>query len=254
MKIAFVSDLHVENYKKINWGDYPADYLLIAGDTTNNPHISKFFSYEQPHIHYKRVFFTDGNHEHYHNLKSGSNITNNGELAEINLPDNVTYLNGSMADIGEYTIFGCNGWYTFESSVLSYGHSKTLWPNKMNDYDKINFLDEPFTPEKLAEIDASKLRAALQNSNAKFIVMTHTAPSEKCLTMKGDWSWDSNSGYFFNKYMEEIMIDYKDRIVVWHHGHTHEPYMKNINGVLTVCNPRGYRGENPNWEPLELDI
>ncbi len=46
----------------------------------------------------------------------------------------------------------------------------------------------------------------------------------------------------------------RDRIAVWHHGHTHYRQHKTVNNVPVIINPRGYPGENPDWKPLRVTI
>jgi predicted phosphodiesterase len=54
--------------------------------------------------------------------------------------------------------------------------------------------------------------------------------------------------------MLELIKRYKENILVWCHGHTHEAADKIVEGVRVVCNPRGYPGENKNWAPLTVEV
>jgi hypothetical protein len=33
------------------------------------------------------------------------------------------------------------------------------------------------------------------------------------------------------------------------HGHTHSPFDYQVGATRIVCNPKGYSGENPNFDP-----
>lgn len=54
--------------------------------------------------------------------------------------------------------------------------------------------------------------------------------------------------------MEELLKEFSDQIHIWCHGHSHAFADKIVHGVRVVCNPRGYPGENINWEPFNFEI
>ena len=46
---------------------------------------------------------------------------------------------------------------------------------------------------------------------------------------------------------EEIIIEYKP--LAWIHGHVHNSFYYMLAGTHVVCNPGGYSGENPKYNP-----
>src|SRR3546814_5236269 len=58
--------------------------------------------------------------------------------------------------------------------------------------------------------------------------------------------------WYWNPHMEPLLAKHRDKIAVWHHGHTHATVDVVVDGVRIVTNPRGYPGENPGWKPLTM--
>ena len=63
----------------------------------------------------------------------------------------------------------------------------------------------------------------------------------------GGWNWRDQP-------LEDVVVVAGYTILVWNHGHSHAPADKIVDGVRTICNPRGYPGENPLWKPLTIEV
>ena len=50
------------------------------------------------------------------------------------------------------------------------------------------------------------------------------------------------NGCFVNS-LDDIMLD-NEHLVLWTHGHVHDPWDYTVNRCRVVCNPRGYPGEH----------
>ena len=58
-----------------------------------------------------------------------------------------------------------------------------------------------------------------------------------------------NGGYHTD--LSEFILDHPE-IVLWTHGHTHEPFDYMIGTTRIVCNPRGYAGHDENADVFQL--
>ena len=58
-----------------------------------------------------------------------------------------------------------------------------------------------------------------------------------------------NGGYHSD--LSEFILDHPE-IVLWTHGHTHEPMDYMIGTTRVVCNPRGYAGSEKSADNFKL--
>jgi hypothetical protein len=58
-----------------------------------------------------------------------------------------------------------------------------------------------------------------------------------------------NGGY--HSELSEFILDHP-QITLWTHGHMHDPFDYNIGTTRVVCNPRGYKGADPQADVFEL--
>jgi hypothetical protein len=58
-----------------------------------------------------------------------------------------------------------------------------------------------------------------------------------------------NGGYRSD--LSELILD-NPQIVLWTHGHMHDPFDYMIGTTRVVCNPRGYAGHDPQADLFEL--
>lgn len=265
MKICFVSDLHVDhNSGRIRWKDYPADLLIVAGDTSNSIG-DTITTLKRASPHYPRIIVVDGNHEHYANAKQMRFVDETIERLRELAPSNVTFLNGdSVEKIGGFYFVGANGWFSVDCVGDPDANKATFYDNGKppNDNYNIGFMEtwgrsEWFQrqPWERAEDDAANIRARIEETllddpEARFIVVTHTAPHRDMVGWSPkDMMWNA---FYVNSHMTRVMEDLGEHIHVWHHGHTHYRKEKTINGIYVIANPRGRYPENPGWEPVVI--
>lgn len=260
MKICFASDIHIDfsNQRDIEWPE--ADALIVAGDVANNiGEVHKFFNrLNRKKRYYEHVFYVDGNHEHYANANQRRSIAETRAKIIAGLPENVTPLwDVDYARIGRFYVVGDCGWYSCDS-VGEPAHNRAVWRTEMNDATNIGFgIHEPTMPWDLAEQHAARLRVNIEkvcaiDSEARLIVVTHMAPHR--LAVSSDPKHLTTNPFYVNTHMTPLMADFKERIEVWHHGHTHHRGDKMIDSVYVVANPRGYPRENPGWEPVVIEF
>ena len=240
MKYSLISDLHLD-LGGWNWKhDTLEDIIIVAGDTTNGLAGLKFLNKLQKVGHI--VIACDGNHEHYSNLSQGRSIEETADRFHQDYDNKILWMAAEDRH-QDIAFIQANGWY--------YVRDEGQWRDYMNDYlcGRANDIN------KAADDDVFFLWNQLthyRQVKTKVIVTTHTAPSLDTLDRKFEGHTSNN--WYYNPRMGELRKEFQDIILVWNHGHTHAPADMIIDGVRTVCNPRGYPGENPNWKPVTIEV
>lgn len=239
MKYSLVSDLHLD-FGGWNWKqDHLEDIVVVAGDIMNGLGGLKMLEKIRRAGH--TVVACDGNHEHYSNDSQSRDIEKTRERFQKAFPNKVYH--GLNEDV---VFLSTNGWY--------YVDHPTLWLNYMNDG---KYCDSAVFVNRAAGDDFNWLEDELVKcwrAGIKAIVTTHTAPGPETLDPRHDGHYSNQ--WYYNPSMSILRHKYSDVILAWNHGHTHAPADKIVDGVRTVCNPRGYQryGENPDWKPLTVEI
>lgn len=238
MKFSLISDMHIDFPQAKTPYDKLEKNVIVAGDTSNGLEGLKFLN----KLRNKgfNVFAIDGNHEHYRNRSQWR--TPEQTIARFR-EDNL-----NVMEIEGIPVIGCNGWYSVGNA--------NAWFNYMNDGPNIFTAAYPETARLDCNVLAAKdydfLRDRLAVVKDKCIVVTHTAP---CLeTLNPDFEGHFSNEWYYNPLMYRLLDKYRDKILVWCHGHTHAASDKIVNGVRVVCNPRGYPNENPDWKPLSVEV
>lgn len=267
MKVAFVSDLHVDfSQPKIHWGDVRADVLVIAGDVANNigeelkvyRRAAKFF----PH-----VVITDGNHLHYSNANQKRTVEDTIASLAKQLPDNVHMLghHKPRIELDGVHFVGCNGWYSFDVDGGDPIANRVRWMEEMNDcrnigFDKIEQM--PVWDRAVADAElVHKALTEIRDEDAALtvpkpiVVLTHTAPHRDMVAWKDDLSWNRSNAFYVNSHMQKVLESpVGQQVTIWANGHTHHPKDMQVGRVYCICNPRGYPGQNPRWAPAVIPI
>lgn len=233
MRIQLFSDLHLE-YRDFIPPKTEVDVVVLAGDIHNGP---KALPWIARHFSDVRVLYLMGNHEYY-----GERFPDVPKNLVSEAPENVTILENTCVDIGEYRFLGCTLWTDFnlyeteQASVAEASH----W---MSDYQHIRSSardNAKLHPDetRLAHINSLNwLRSQLEGQdNRKTIVVTHHAPSALSLGISGylrkvDPAYASNLDPFIEEH----------RPLAWLHGHTHEVRDYVIGETRILSNPGGYR-------------
>lgn len=236
MKFSLISDMHVDFPQDKTPYDKLEKKVVVAGDTSNGLLGLKFLN----KLRNKgfQVFSCDGNHEHYSNVSQGRDYIDTLERFREDFP-----MTGFL-DLGVPIIL-VNGWYQVRREQDWYYYMNDSRSSGLS-ADRVN---------QIALTQAKQVKQFLQrckNSGDKAVVVTHTAPCTETLDPRFEGA-DSNEWYW-SPYMRDVISDHGDSIHVWCHGHTHARNEAVVDGVRVVCNPRGYPGENPGWEPLTIEV
>lgn len=234
-KFSLISDMHVDFPQPKTPYDKLEEFVVVAGDTSNGLLGLKFLNKLKNKGH--QVFAVDGNHEHYSNRSQGR-FPDETERAFYD-----GLAQGYIAAVNEdLTIIGSNGWYEVRN--------ESAWQNYMT--DSFNGLLTAEWVNERAKLQAAYIDDNLSNIPGRFIIVTHTAP---CLhTLNPDFEGHFSNDWYWNPHMGRVMARHADKIAVWCHGHSHASADKIVDGVRVVCNPRGYPRENPEWQPLTIQI
>lgn len=235
MKFSLISDMHVDFPHPKTPYDLLEKLVVVAGDTSNGLEGLRFL--QKLRNKGFTVIAVDGNHEHYRNKSQ--------DRTEKETTSRFREEHSRYQEHEGIPFVLANGWYQVGN--------ETLWYNYMNDGRMSKLSGEEVNALALA--DSLSIRARLEewrDHQHQGIVVTHTAPCMDTLNHKYEGHY-SNSWYW-NPLMKPLLAEFKDQILVWCHGHTHAPSDKIVDGVRVVCNPRGYPGENPNWNPLTMEV
>lgn len=147
MKIAYISDLHIESYKNYLESKETVKEniiknaevgipLIIAGDLSNDKSLGlKLLGYLSEY--YKPIYFVSGNHEYYFQQNKNNNLEYLIEEAEKLLGEKFVYLDRQgIKTIGNKKIAGTNMWYNFNQPETIFAYLFRLNDSKFLKIDK----------------------------------------------------------------------------------------------------------------------
>lgn len=269
MKIAVVSDLHLEFCEWYPVNPENADVLILSGDILvanelerlqGNPnqildHV-KGLRFREFLINckqtYKHVLYVMGNHEHYH----GDITVSPGIIRKECNDIGIHFLDKECVTIDDVTFIGGTLWTDMnkEDGLTLYHISKCMNDFRLiNNSDRaVNFKDEDgkfhsrvarFSPQDAVE-DHKKMLDYISivvegKHDQKFVVVGHHSPSK--LSTKPQYEHDTLTNGGYSSDLSDFILD-RPQIKLWTHGHTHHEFDYMIGSTRIVCNPRGYVG------------
>ena len=278
MKIALCSDLHLEFGDIFLKNTENADVLILSGDimiaeelrktakfvgmtaeqmnvagyqTTHRTESAKLFrdflsrvSFEFPH-----VVYVAGNHEFYHGKWNESIEVLRAECARY---ENIYFLESDTKVIDDITFTGGTLWTNCnkEDPLTLHGltdcmYDYTVIKNDTAGYTKLRPIHTLHRHEKTKKY----IKNVLDNTEGKVVVVGHHAPSSLSVHERYVRDTIMNGGYYSD--LSEFILDYP-KIVLWTHGHMHDPFDYMIGYTRVVCNPRGYAGEERSATKFKL--
>lgn len=252
MKIDLISDVHLEFglYRPSN--PSKADVLIMAGDIV--PVVSfKDPNKGQKYIHffeqcanlYNHVIYILGNHEFYHgDLATSFNDAGN-QLKHVN---NLYLLNNNVFEVDDVVFFGGTMWTDCNrEDPMTMLHLT----QSMNDYHCIknsakkstygyqDILDPQDTVEEFKLFKKFLTKNLPLYKDKKCVVVTHHAPSYRCIPDQYKYDYEMNGGYASN--MDDFILN-RSYIKYWVYGHSHTPTEFQIGDTTVLNNARGYVG------------
>lgn len=234
-KFSLISDMHLDFPQPKTPYDKLENTVIVAGDTCNGLGGLKFLD----KLRHKgfNVCAVDGNHEHYCNLSRNRDVTETTARFRESHSANV--------EINGVPIILRNGWYPVSDEFA--------WQHYMNDSRRcvLSGIEANDLAVSHAHYIEQELKA-WRDYQKKGVVITHTSP---CIeTLDPRFKGAPSNEWYWNPQMRRLLAEYSDVILVWCHGHTHNKNEAVVDGVRVVCNPRGYPGENPDWEPMSITV
>ena len=247
MKLYIMSDLHAEMWKGKKLLEVPetdADVIILAGDINTGVKsidtIAELFPSDKP------ILFVPGNHEYY-----DENIHELDEKLKERAREfpNIHVLNNDYVEIDGIVFVGSTLWTDFKllgNQDMAIAFAK----HGVKDFSVIKERNsETLRPETVIELHQKSRRfisqIASQNLDKKIVVITHHAPSIMSIHpiyfQNVDFKQKLLNAAFASN-LENFIYSHPN-IVLWVHGHTHEPsdYMRHRTRVIN--NPFGYPDE-----------
>lgn len=264
MLIQQMSDLHLEfdpsfraentdnaDILMLNGDICVADYFRRGADSSHFNTAFKFFQFfSDAAKKYKRVIYIAGNHEHYRGKISRSIRVLKEKLACF---ENVHVLDNEFLDVDDTRFIGTTLWTDCNKgnplSIMSIEQS-------MNDFRLIKKDAGKFTARAsiALHVEAKNFLKEAAKNHSKVVVMSHHAPSFGSVHPQyrtGAYG-ELNGAYYSD--LDKLILN-RPQIKLWTHGHMHNTFDYLIGDTKIVCNPKGYRDENPSFNPnLLLEI
>ena len=252
MKIALISDIHLEFYGDVH--NLPelvipqqADLLICAGDLAPGIEGLKWLS--QSPI---PVLYTLGNHEFYNSVYQET-------LEEIRLAvqlyPNITLLEQEFIDIGQVRFLGAVLWTDFDFYGQA-AESMAAIEGRMSDFVCIEWQDDelqlrPFYPKDSVEIFQQTLSFYQNNlsPNLKNVIISHHLPTPAAVP-------EQFVGGLLNPAFVSNLDDFIEQqpIDLWLHGHTHSPVDCRVGKTRVVANPHGYYDAEHSKQTVQAQI
>lgn len=245
LKIHYLSDIHLELYDltkvpRLLQQIVPQSPICVLAGDIGYPFQRTYETFLRGiHSKFEHIFLIHGNHEYYQ-LKENKGKSNE-EIVEKTREIIKTY---NLHKIH----FLYNSYYDLPNSNFRFIGS-ILWSKiedkryLSNDYEQSNVQELNETHQLCKDYIKNGLIEA-QNEDKKVIMITHHLPSFKLNHQK----YAKYINYFqcFSSHCDDLI---NEPVKLWIFGHTHMDINMEINKILCVANPIGYKGEklNPNF-------
>ena len=260
MKIALVSDVHLEFGDLDFDNNSGADVLILGGDiciasdiVQRDPNNIMGEEYRSNRFHnffqrcserFPHVIFIVGNHEHYHgdftktvpHFKDVLGYLPNLHILEKEtwVLDDVTFIGGTLwTDMNQRDVRTLHEISRMMNDFRCVQHSAKLadqrgWGGRFTTTDAANDHDAM----------VAFIRATVEaNPAGRYVVVGHHSPSRLSTHPRYQDQFIMNGGY--SSQLDNFILDHP-QIRLWTHGHTHEDFDYRIGSCRVLCNPRGY--------------
>lgn len=248
MRIQVLSDLHADFNREMQAPRLAdADAVIVAGDTRHGLGLGLAYlrrSFPEP----VPLIVIAGNHEFY-----GSSLEaefSAGRQTARTL--GISLLEEESVEIGGVRVLGTTLWTDYEffgpktrDTAL---HAARIG---LNDHRLIAAAPgsrPAFQPEDARERHLASRRfletALAAPFNGPTVVVTHHLPHEKSVSRR--FGANPLTPAFVSD-LSDVIETYQPEL--WIHGHTHTSFDYRVGKTRIVCNPHGYGGENPAFDP-----
>jgi hypothetical protein len=263
MKIAILSDLHLESRKySIHQAVLECNVIVLAGDIAPGSRGLLWAMDILPHTN-AEIIYVPGNHEFYHfdiqqireQLKAMCDAYQAGPAGNrVHLLDDAEVIIGGVRFLGStlWTDFILYGIENQQDCITDAGMY-------LNDFRLVRNGQWNFSPKDSIELHRKSLaflehKLKVDTYAGNTVVVTHHAPSFGSVVPR--YAKDPISACFASNL--DHLLGYSR---YWLHGHMHDSLNYEVKGTKIVCNPRGYgrptgNQENDNFQHaliLEVD-
>ena len=261
MKITVVSDLHLEFDQSFVLDNPGSDVLILSGDICVISYLKK--SQESPYYKvalkymqfikncakkWKHVVYVAGNHEYYggyideemQNLKEVF-----ADVKNLHILDDEAVIIDDVLFVGSTLWFDGNKGNPVTLHILNGG---------MNDFHMIQWKIKGYTKFKPSDAVLKHeksiffIKEAIKDHAGKVVVCTHHSPC--LLGIHPMYKTDTHMNGGYHSDLSNLILD--NKINVWTHGHTHVSLDYMLGDTNIVCNPKGYKNENPDFDPTMI--
>lgn len=258
MKIKLASDIHTEfdmNYAYSLNNNEEYDVLVIAGDVNNKKEDTVNSLNTISCIVKKPLLFVPGNHEYYYCRDDNLTMFEIDAYFKEQFKDH-PYIHAMQNDefILDDVVFIAGTLWTDMKSGANGAFERMYLEKSINDFRLIRFSRENDDTFRLLNTnDATKLfkqtkrfltSKLKEHEGKKIVIVTHHAPSEKSVHKKYK---DSTLNAAFVSNMDSFIK--KSKVPLWIHGHVHDSFDYVLGNTRIVCNPKGYKDENTEFNP-----
>lgn len=253
MRIWLISDLHRDvGYPPFEPMRIPAaDVAVVAGDVRQDLAASIAWVASAIGAHMPAIMVA-GNHEFY-----GGEVADQiarGRAAARRT--GVHLLENDTVEIAGFRFSGCTLWtdYGLDGCQARLSAMEAA-RRSMNDHRRIAMPDErlrrAFRPEDALRLHLRSrmfLEGALFRNHSdapRQVVVTHHAPSPA--SIHPNYIGDPLNPAFASDLTEMVRAA---QPALWIHGHVHASFDYRIAATRVLCNPKGYRTENPGFDPV----
>lgn len=253
------SDLHLELLEDSlpSWvstiGDPGCTVCILAGDI-GNPFNSTYATLlDSLSSRFNHVIIVAGNHEYYNEVPMAQ-VEKQIQQVISNLPhsDRVHFLNRSTVEIEGIRFVGCTLWSNINSlpvgSCLSMNDFFRIQDLSISDDDSLDQMKCKY--QELYRKDLHWLEDCLAEEGnwKKTVVITHYLPSYRMIAPRYK---NHPLTPFFSSCLDHLV----KKANFWFCGHSHSATKTVIGNCTCILNPRGYEGEETDWNPhLTVDL
>jgi Icc-related predicted phosphoesterase len=277
MKIALVSDVHLEFGDLEFDNDHGADVLILGGDicvasdmTQRDPNNIMGEEYRSNRFHaffqrcserFSHVIFIVGNHEHYHGdfTKTVPHFKDVlGHLPNLHILEKETFV------LDDVTFIGGTLWTDMNRRDIRTLHEISRMMNDFRCVDhSAKLADQRGWGGRFTTTDAANDHDAMvafikttveANPAGRYVVVGHHAPSRLSTHPRYAHEAIMNGGY--SSQLDDFILDHP-QIKLWTHGHTHEDFDYQIGSTRILCNPRGYvnyEERADSWQLVTVEV
>jgi Icc-related predicted phosphoesterase len=274
MLLAVCSDLHLEFSDIELKNTENADVLILSGDIcvahslhdhpidkpvpadAMKPGRNQSAAYKYREF-FKRVngefpntIYCSGNHEFYHGRFPDAYDWLREEMK--NYP-NIHFLDKEHVEIDGVTFVGGTLWTDMNKNdpttmqvIEGMINDFRIIRNSQRNYSRFTPLDSVVHHKETLEY----IKNVVDSDPAKkYVVVGHHAPTSLSIHEKYKKDVWMNGGYYSD--LSEFILD-RPQIALWTHGHMHDPHDYMMGETRIVCNPRGYKGHDPQADLFQL--